>query len=201
MIRFVVLFLSAAIAPSLALAGPIFVYRDAGGAVHFSSKEPPAGVQAKVFTAQQSKFSYHSTTGGYRWRRVVPNIYNELISSAARRHQLSAGLVKAIIAAESAFNPRAVSRRGALGLMQLMPENCKRYGVKDPFSAEENIDGGVRLLADLIRRYDGNLPLTLAAYNAGMGAVEKYGGVPPFAETQDYVRRVLHLRQRYQGAL
>ena len=188
------------VAPSLVIAGPVYVYKDAGGATHFSSKAPPAGVKAKVFTAG-SKFSHYTAIAGKRWGGVFKNKYNTLISRAAYRHRVHPGLVKAVIHAESAFNPRAVSRKGALGLMQLMPENCRRYGVVDPFSAEENINGGVRMLADLHRKYRGNITLTLAAYNAGEAAVEKFGGIPPFAETRQYVRRVLALRQRYQGVL
>lgn len=189
------------VAPSLVIAGPIYVYKDADGATRFSSKAPPRGVEAKVFTAKDSKFSRYSGRTSYRWELASRNKFNGLIARAALRHRVNAGLVKAVIHAESAFNPRAISPKGALGLMQLMPENCRRYGVRNPFSVEENINAGARMLADLHRKYRGDLRLTLAAYNAGEAAVEKFGGVPPFPETREYVRRVLELRQRYQGVL
>jgi len=109
--------------------------------------------------------------------------------------------VRAVIHAESAFNPNAVSHKGAQGLMQLMPETASRFGVADPFMADQNIRGGVAYLAWLLKRFDGDQRLVSAAYNAGEGAVERNGGVPPYQETLRYVDRVALLAQRYRGAL
>jgi hypothetical protein len=116
---------------------------------------------------------------------------DSLISAVAARYGVSEGLVAAIIEAESEFNPRAVSRTGARGLMQLMPKTAAILGVGDPFDPRENIEGGVRHLRSLMDRFDGNLPLVLAAYNAGHRAVIRHGGVPPYRETRRYVNRIL----------
>jgi soluble lytic murein transglycosylase-like protein len=119
-----------------------------------------------------------------------------LAVDAARRHGLDPELVLAVIAVESAFRPDAVSPKGAQGLMQLMPRTAKELGVVDPLDPAANLDGGSRYLSSLLARYDGDLTRALAAYNAGMGAVARHRGVPPYAETRNYVRKVLG---RYQG--
>jgi hypothetical protein len=113
------------------------------------------------------------------------------IAEIARRYRLSEHLVAAVIAVESEFDPRAVSRRGARGLMQLMPDTAARLGVRDPFDPRQNIDGGARYLRDLMNRFSNNLPLALAAYNAGHQAVVVHGGIPPYPETREFVRRVM----------
>jgi len=118
------------------------------------------------------------------------------IATAAARYRVSEELIAAIIEAESEFNPRAVSRRGAQGLMQLMPETAATLGVNDPLDPRANIDGGVRHLRALMDRFDNNLPLALAAYNAGEVAVIKHRGVPPYRETQGYVSRILRRLDR-----
>jgi soluble lytic murein transglycosylase-like protein len=123
--------------------------------------------------------------------------YGPFIDRVAQQFAVDANLVKAVIHAESGFNPRAVSPKGAQGLMQLMPSTARRVGVRNPFVAEENLKGGVQYLAMLVRKYD-NIRHALAAYNAGEGAVDQYGGIPPYSETQTYVSRVLELRDRYQ---
>ncbi|XVJ51299.1 MAG: lytic transglycosylase domain-containing protein [Vampirovibrio sp.] len=114
-----------------------------------------------------------------------------IVEEYAGKAGVSSSLVKAVIKAESGGNPRAISAVGAQGLMQLMPATAKSLGVEDPFNAEANIAGGSQYLGQLMKKYHGNKTLALAAYNAGSGAVAKYGGVPPFPETQNYVKKVL----------
>ncbi|MDH3403846.1 MAG: lytic transglycosylase domain-containing protein [Acidobacteriota bacterium] len=130
---------------------------------------------------------------GFAPEQEMPDIpFGELIYEAARRRNVNPRLVAAIIRAESAFDPAAVSRKGARGLMQLMPATGRRFGLvpDELFDEELNIDAGVTYLEELIERYAEDLPLVLAAYNAGEGAVERYKGVPPFRETREYIRRV-----------
>lgn len=122
--------------------------------------------------------------------------FRAMITSAATRHGISGRLVEAIIAVESAFNPRAVSRKGAMGLMQLMPKTARRYAVRNPFDPLQNIQGGIRFFRDLLHRFHGDLRLALAAYNAGEKAVVAYDGIPPYQETREYVKKVL---RRYGG--
>jgi len=117
--------------------------------------------------------------------------YAKLIHAAAQKHGVDEKLIAHVIAAESNFDPKAVSRKRALGLMQLLPETAAHYAVGNVFDPAQNIDGGTHYLKDLLARYSGNLRLALAAYNAGPEMVDRYGGVPPFRETQNYVREIL----------
>ena len=120
---------------------------------------------------------------------------NDLVEQTASRHQIDPQLVHAIIKVESEYDPKAVSRKGAMGLMQLIPETAQRFGVANPFNPKENIEGGVSYLKHLLNLFGGDLSLSLAAYNAGEGAVQRFGGIPSFAETRDYVRKVTDIYQ------
>jgi hypothetical protein len=126
--------------------------------------------------------------------------YNSHVMAASQETQVEPALIHAVISVESAYNPRAISRAGAVGLMQLMPETAKRYGVNNRLDPEQNIHGGARYLRFLMNMFDNNIKLVLAAYNAGEEAVMKYGmRIPPYRETQNYVPKVLHHYQRYSG--
>ena len=131
--------------------------------------------------------------------RLNTAAYRDEIAAAAAQFGVEEAIVRAIIHAESAYNPNALSRVGAQGLMQLMPATARRFGVSNAFDAAQNIRGGVQYLAWLLKRFNGNLVLAAAGYNAGEGAVDKYKGVPPYAETQRYVVRVSQLADRYRG--
>jgi soluble lytic murein transglycosylase-like protein len=133
--------------------------------------------------------------------RLNTDAFNNEIAAAARQHGVEEAIVRAIIHAESAYNPTAVSRAGAQGLMQLMPATARRFGVANSFDASQNISGGVQYLAWLLKRFNGDLTLAAAGYNAGEGAVDKYKGVPPYGETQRYVQRVGVLADRYRQAV
>ncbi|MDR6982291.1 soluble lytic murein transglycosylase-like protein [Rheinheimera pacifica] len=126
--------------------------------------------------------------------------FNQFIAKAADEHQLDPALIRAVIHAESSFRPSAISRKGAVGLMQLMPDTARQLGISDASAPEQNIAAGSRYLAQLLKQHNGELPLALAAYNAGSSNVRRYNGIPPFAETQAYVERVAILHKRYQRA-
>jgi soluble lytic murein transglycosylase-like protein len=130
--------------------------------------------------------------------QASPEEIDSSIVMAAARHNVDPNLVRAVVKVESNFNSNAVSRKGAMGLMQLMPSTARSLNLKNPFDAEQNVDAGVRHLKQLLESYGGDVKLTLAAYNAGSGAVRRSAGVPHFAETQNYVRRITSL---YYGGL
>jgi len=124
--------------------------------------------------------------------------FDHIIQKAAGRYEVDPSLVKAIIMAESSYNPKAVSRKGAMGLMQLMPRTARALGVKDGFDPELNIDAGVRYFRQLLDQFDGDIKLAVAAYNAGSRKVRKYNGIPPFKHTRYYVAKVMEYHQLYQ---
>lgn len=175
----------------------IYAYTDGGGVTHFSNvptdaryalllKSPPEPVNADAMPPPPASLAARAAS------------YAPMIDQAARRVALQPALLRAVIAVESAFNPRAVSRAGAQGLMQLHPKTARRYGVGDAFDPAENVRGGATYLRDLMRRYNNNLELVLAAYNAGEDAVDRYGRhIPPYRETQAYVPAVLRLYRQF----
>jgi soluble lytic murein transglycosylase-like protein len=163
----------------------IYSWRDADGTLVLSSTAR-AGA-AKTFAVPTATSGIRSTRPAVssRARQFEP-----LIAEYAAAHAVRADLVRAVIQAESAFNPAAKSHKGAMGLMQLMPATASELGVSDPYDPAQNIRGGVTYLRRLLDQYDGDEELALAAYNAGPGAVNRYGAVPPYRETRDYIKRI-----------
>lgn len=177
------------------------------GVRNYTSK-PPRGV-AGATAIRTIRYSFLETCYAcaplpgvnFGTLRLNTDAYAAEIRAAAATHGVEEAVVRAIIHAESAYNPNAMSRVGAQGLMQLMPATARRFGVANAFDAGQNIRGGVQYLAWLLKRYNGDLALAAAGYNAGEGAVDKYRGVPPYSETRRYVERVRVLAERYRGAL
>jgi soluble lytic murein transglycosylase-like protein len=175
----------------LGLASPaaaqIYSWRDADGRLVLSDT-PRAGGGAQTTYEVHGAASIVSTVPHVSSEKSAP--YDASINEHARRQGVAPELVRAVIQVESAFNPVAVSNKGAMGLMQLMPATAQELGVNNPFDPDQNIRGGVTYLKQLLTRYDQKVELALAAYNAGIGNVEKYGDVPPFKETRNYVNKI-----------
>jgi soluble lytic murein transglycosylase-like protein len=202
------------LAPVWARAGAVYSYVDKDGVVRVFDESSDEFAQMRkraprvrgriVSTPQVHRIEIGERIAPgqalVRWNRSGKD-YDPHVQTAARKYELPPALIKAVMAAESAFNPRAVSPRGALGLMQLMPDTARQMSVADVFDPAQNIDGGARYLRQLWTQYDGDLYRTLSAYNAGPEAVRRSRGqIPRIAETQDYVKRVLALYQAYIGS-
>lgn len=182
-------------------AGPIlkvFKYQK-DGVVSFSDRAP-VRTTYEVITYSCFACNPASKVDWYSIK-LYPQAFEYPIRMAAKKHAVDPALVRAVIHAESAFRDSVISRKGAVGLMQLMPKTAQDMGVKDSLVPAQNIEGGVKYLAYLLGLYKGNVTLATAAYNAGPGAVKRHGGIPPYAETQTYVKRVSILHERYRKVL
>jgi hypothetical protein len=177
------------------LAGSIHRYVDESGRVIFTNLGTDRTPAAPALSPLLQAAAKAAAT-----RAAREELYAPLIEEAAGRHNLSADLVKAMIRVESNFNPEAVSSKGCKGLMQLLPDTAKRFGVKNIFDPTENLEGGMKYLRFLLDYFKNDLNLALAGYNAGENAVSRYKGIPPYRETQDYVKKVTALYQPAVGA-
>ena len=173
----------------LPVQADIYRYIDENGVMHFTNVPTSSIQNYKLFLKEKKQ-----VTNRYSTKK-----YDALISDASERHGVSFPLLKAIIKAESDFDPHAVSKKGATGLMQIMPENFKPLGIRDPFDPWENINAGARYFKQMYDRFKGKLALSLAAYNAGPTAVDHYKTIPPYEETEEYVRRVLKYYYNYKN--
>ncbi len=160
--------------------GKIYVYIDQNGDLFYTNR--PTTSNNKVFVKKRPSLSLK-----YR----VPNRYDHIVTRASKRYGLSSSLIKAVIKVESDYNPKAISKAGAMGLMQIMPENAQSLNLQKPYDPSQNIMAGARYLKHLVTRFDGKLILALAAYNAGPGNVERFETIPPFQETEAYVTKVM----------
>jgi soluble lytic murein transglycosylase-like protein len=194
--------------PAVSAAGAVVtrgaMYKfERDGITHYTNVRPGGNAGAKMlFSYVETCYACGALPGvDFGSVRLNLDAYAAEVRAAAREFGVEEAVVRAIIHAESAFRPNAVSHAGAQGLMQLIPATASRFGVEDVFDPGQNIRGGVEYLAWLLKRYDQDLTLAAAGYNAGEGAVDRHGGVPPYSETQRYVVRVGQLAERYRGAL
>lgn len=187
------------------IAGGIYKYIDSAGQVHYSAEKPP--VEHSYEQLSKNCF-YNSSSCDQKKVRGRPwssepldnSSFVYFIRQTAGKYEMDASLLRAVIHVESGFNPYAISSKGARGLMQLMPPLLQEYEVSRPFDYRQNIVAGTRHLAHLLKRFNQNIALATAAYNAGEGAVRKYKRIPPYKETQNYVRKVHFLFKRYRMA-
>jgi soluble lytic murein transglycosylase-like protein len=186
------------VASGTSSAVEIYRYVDSDGRVHLTDRPPHHGYRL----IQKAGKKLRKPRINFRDKDANRKRFASEIAEVASRYQVPEALLHAVITIESAYDPNAISRAGAVGLMQLMPATAKRYGVADRRNPSANLTGGTRYLKDLLVRFDSNLELALAGYNAGENAVEKYGNrIPPYAETQSYVRKVLELYSQQYAAL
>ena len=185
-VTFLLIFFLVCLAPGGSRAD-IYQSIDSGGVLSFTNTP----------TSSDYVLYIREKTVGLQMGIASPN-YDTIIHKAQAKYGVAISLIKAVIHAESGFDALAVSKKGAKGLMQIMPDNYKGLSISDPFDPSQNIMGGTRYLKQMLNRYDDKLPLALAAYNAGPSAVDKYGQIPPYKETQNYVQKVMTLYNRYK---
>jgi soluble lytic murein transglycosylase len=170
------------IVPAPSVQADIYRYIDENGVMHFTNTPTSNTQEYKLYIRERKSYSK---------KFYAPNKYDRFISDASAQTGIDSRLLKAMIKAESDFNPRAISKKGAMGLMQIMPENFKMLDLENPFDPWQNIRAGARYFQHLYERFNGKLALSLAAYNAGPTDVDRYKRIPPYKETEEYVRRVL----------
>ena len=173
----------------LPVRADIYRYIDENGVMHFTNTPTSSIQKYRIYLKEKPRVI----------QRYSSEKYDDLISDASERHGVSFPLLKAIIKAESDFDPHVVSKKGATGLMQIMPENFKPLGIRDPFDPWQNINAGARYFKQMYDRFKGRLALSLAAYNAGPSAVDYYKTIPPYEETEEYVRRVMKYYYNYKN--
>ena len=186
------------IALSTASAADIYVYKRADGArlITDHARSEPGYTLVKVYSSLEDDTPVYADPPRIATRATE---FDGLIQRISDSTMLDPALIKSVMHAESAFNPNALSNKGAQGLMQLMPGTAERYGVTRILDPRQNVLAGSRYLRDLLRQFNGDMRLALAGYNAGENAVRKYGGIPPYSETQQYVRRVMDLYKGYRN--
>lgn len=194
--------LAGAILIGAGLTGPahadVYTFTDAQGVIHFTNVPNDPRYSVMIRESYRPPDTYYKGTEQALGAHAQ-NQYAEEVKKAAREQKLDQALLRAVIAVESGYDPYAVSSKGAVGLMQLMPETAQRYGVNDLYDPAENIHAGARYLRDLMQKFNNDLSLALAAYNAGEDAVIRYGNrIPPYRETRLYVPRVMDLYRRYR---
>ena len=167
----------------------VYMYKDKQGVLTFTNVPNHTGYKRILKEGPARSGSGNATSAAF----------DDLILSASGRYNVDPDLIRAVIKTESDFNTNARSNKGAMGLMQLMPDTARLHNVSDAYDPNANVEGGVRHLRMLLERYQGNLELSLAAYNAGAAAVEKHGGIPPYNETREYVRKVLRFYDAFRG--
>ncbi len=179
----------------------LYAYTDENGTLNITNV-PSTDSRYKLLRKESNGRTWGNALGalksGKRRTYSKPAGLDNIVQQAAQMHQVDAALVHAVIHAESGFNAHAVSPKGASGLMQLMPATARRYGVQDIFDPKQNVGAGVHYLKDLLKMFDNNPRLALAAYNAGENSVLRFGGIPPYPETTQYVSKVLNLHTRYR---
>jgi transglycosylase-like protein with SLT domain/uncharacterized protein DUF4124 len=181
--------LSMFVAVAQPVRADVYMYKDKQGVLTFTNVPNHTGYKRIL----------KDTGGSLGGGTATSAAFDELIRSASGRYNVDPDLIRAVIKTESDFNTNARSNKGAMGLMQLMPETARLHNVADAYDPNANVEGGVRHLRMLLERYQGDLELSLAAYNAGAGAVEKHGGIPPYNETREYVRKVLRYYDAFRG--
>ena len=195
-LNIIVLVVIQAVSMTAVVWADIYRYEDDEGIVHFT--DAPTDRRFKIFMRDLKKYKQLRTRMQFAGS-VNPAEYDQIIATYSAKYGVNPSLVKAVIHAESGYNPNAVSRKGASGLMQLMPETARSLKVNNSFDPKDNVEGGVKYLRFLLDTFRGDVSLAVAAYNAGLNKVARYGGIPPYNETRTYVNRVLSYMQSYQA--